>query len=31
MRYEGNTRLRLKEIEDEFNNVVDKIIKEVNK
>ena len=31
MRYEGKTRLRLKEIEDEFNNVVDKIIKEVNK
>lgn len=31
MRYEGNTRLRLKEIEDEFNNVVDKIIKKVNK
>lgn len=31
MRYEGSTRLRLKEIEDEFNNVVDKIIKEVNK
>ena len=31
MRYEGNTRLRLKEIADEFNNVVDKIIKEVNK
>lgn len=31
MRYEGNTKIRLKEIEDEFNNVVDKIIKEVNK
>ena len=31
MRYEGSTKIRLKEIEDEFNNVVDKIIKEVNK
>ena len=31
MRYEGNTKIRLKEIEDEFNNIVDKIIKEVNK
>lgn len=31
MRYEGNTKIRLKEIEAEFNNVVDKIIKEVNK
>ena len=31
MRYEGNTRLRLKEIEDEFNNIVEKILKETNK
>lgn len=30
MRYEGNTRLRLKEIEDEFNNIVEKILKETN-
>ncbi len=30
MRYEGNTRLRLKEIEDEFNNIVEKILKEIN-
>lgn len=26
MRYEGNTKIRLKEIEDEFNSVVNKII-----
>lgn len=31
MRYEGNTRLRLKKIEDEFNNIVEKILKETNK
>lgn len=30
MRYEGNTRLRLKEIEDEFNDIVEKILKETN-
>lgn len=31
MRYEGSTKLRLKEIEDEFNNIVEKILKETNK
>ena len=31
MRYEGNTKIRLKEIEDEFNNIVEKILKETNK
>lgn len=30
MRYEGNTKIRLKEIEDEFNNIVEKILKETN-
>lgn len=31
MRYEGNTRLKLKEIEDEFTNIVNEIVKESNK
>lgn len=30
MRYEGSTKIRLKEIEDEFNNIVEKILKETN-